>query len=262
MEKKLIDVSKHQGVIDWAKVKASGIGGAIIRCGYGDNITSQDDSKFRINVEGCIANGIPFGVYIYSYAKTNEQAKSEAEHVLRLLAPYANKMQYPVYLDLEEAGTEQGAVERANIFGGIIEGAGYWCGVYANEYWWTNHLKGLERFTKWVAKYGVNDGKQNAKPSVSGCDIWQYTSVGSVPGINGNVDMNVCYWDLVGDICGTASQKHEDKTYTVKKDNTLSEIAKMYGTTYQALAQYNGIPDPNKIYVGQVIKIPMYIPTV
>lgn len=145
MEKKLIDVSKHQGIIDWAKVKASGIDGAIIRCGYGDNITSQDDSKFRTNVEGCVANGIPFGVYIYSYAKTNEQAKSEAEHVLRLLAPYANKMQYPVYLDLEAAGTEQGAVERANIFGDIIEGAGYWCGVYANEYWWTNHLKGLER---------------------------------------------------------------------------------------------------------------------
>ena len=102
-----------------------------------------------------------------------------------------------MYYDLEEAGTEQGAVERALVFGEIIETEGYWCGIYANQYWWRTYLKdGLDRFTKWVAKYS------NEKPSgISGTyDIWQYSSRGSVPGIEGNVDMNVCYRDFPSEI--------------------------------------------------------------
>ena len=202
MEKKIIDVSKHQRRIDWSKVKDH-VDGVIIRCGFGQDMHSQDDSQFKANVEGCLKYGIPFGVYIYSYAKTNEEAKSEAKHVLRLLTPYKGKLSYPVYYDLEEAGTEKGAVERAIIFGDIIEGAGYWCGIYANQYWWRTYLKDkLDRFTKWVAKYSTS------KPSgISGTyDIWQYSSKGSVPGINGNVDMNICYRDFPAEICGKVTK--------------------------------------------------------
>ena len=186
MELNIIDVSVHQGDIDWAKVK-NHIDGAIIRCGYGSDYSYQDDKKFKQNVEGCIKHNIPFGVYLYSYAKDKNMAKSEALHVLRLLEPYKGKLSYPVYLDLEEAGTEIGAVERAILFGDMIEKAGYWCGIYANQYWWRTFLKdGLDRFTKWVAKYS------NSKPTgISGIyDIWQYSSTGSVPGINGKVDVN------------------------------------------------------------------------
>lgn len=300
MEIKVIDVSKHQGKIDWEKVKDH-IDGVIIRCGYGSDIRSQDDVRFKENVEACIKYGIPFGVYLYSYAKSIAGAKSEALHVLRLLAPYKDKLSYPVYYDLEEAGTEIDAVKRALVFGEMIEAEGYWCGIYANQYWWRTHLRdGLDRFTKWVAKYSTE------KPTgISGTyDMWQYSSKGSIPGINGNVDMNTCYRNFPAEIKGNAApaqvkksneelaeevmqglwgvgveRKHrltdagydydaiqaivndmqkddeEVKYYTVKKGDTLSKIAAEYGTTHQALAKLNGIKNPNKIYVGQKIRV-------
>lgn len=197
-ELKLIDVSTHQGDIDWAVAKDH-IDGAIIRCGYGSDKKSQDDKKFVRNVEACIKYNIPFGVYIYSYAKTTNAAKSEAAHVLRLLEPYKDKISYPVYYDQEEAGSEVGAVERAIVFGDIIEANGYWCGIYANQYWWRTYLKDkLDRFTKWVAKYS-----ETPPVGISGTyDIWQYSSKGSVPGIKGNVDMNICYRDFPSIIRG------------------------------------------------------------
>ena len=301
MEMKVIDVSKHQGKIDWEKVKDH-IDGVIIRCGYGSDIRSQDDERFKENVEACIKYGIPFGVYLYSYAKSIAGAKSEALHVLRLLGQYENKLSFPVYYDLEETGTEVGAVERALAFGDLIEEAGFWCGIYANQYWWRTYLKdGLDRFTKWVAKYSTE------KPTgISGTyDMWQYSSKGSVPGINGNVDMNICYRDLPAEIKGTAKapapakksneeiakevlegkwgvgverknrlteagydyaaiqaivndmlqDDDEVKYHTVQNGEVLSEIAEQYGTTYQALAKLNGIKNPNRIYVGQKIRI-------
>ena len=191
---KLIDVSEHQGKINWEKVKPQ-IDGAILRCGYGMDIERQDDTYFKRNADECTRLSIPFGVYLYSYADNNEKAKSEAAHVLRLIKGY--KLSYPVYLDLEESGTQNGAIKRANIFGDIIEEAGYWCGVYANLNWWNNYLRGLERFTKWVAQYNKTcDYKGNH------LDIWQHTSKGRVDGINGNVDMNECYRNLQCEILG------------------------------------------------------------
>ena len=217
VELKLIDVSVHQGQIDWSKVK-NHIDGAIIRCGYGSDYANQDDKRFVQNVEACIKHGIPFGVYLYSYAKTISAAKSEAAHVLRLLEPYKNNLSYPVYYDLEEAGTENGAVERAIVFGEIIESKGYWCGIYANQYWWQTYLKnGLDRYTKWVAKYS------NSKPSgISGTyDIWQYSSKGSVPGIEGNVDMNICYRDFPAEIKKTVVEEKVEPNEEIETDSSM-----------------------------------------
>lgn len=194
MKKRLIDVSEHQGTINWVKVKPQ-IDGAVLRCGYGNDYENQDDSQFKCNADECTRLGIPFGVYLYSYAKNNEQAKSEAAHVLRLIKGY--KLSYPVYLDLEENGTQSGAIERANVFGDIIEKAGYWCGVYANLSWWENYLPGLERFTKWVAQY-----YRECEYTGANLDIWQYSSKGKMDGISGNVDMNECYRDFPGEILG------------------------------------------------------------
>ena len=296
-EMKVIDVSRHQGKINWKKLKGK-IDGAIIRCGYGKDIASQDDERFKENVEACINLGIPFGVYLYSYAKTVASAKSEAAHVIRLLAPYKDKLSFPVYYDLEEAGTEKGAVERAVVFGDIIEAEGYWCGIYANQYWWNTILKdGLERFTKWVAKYSTN------KPEINGeYDMWQYTSKGKLEGISGSVDMNICYKDFPAAIKGKAKEPKKDNKaiaeevlagkwsvgierknkltatgydykaiqsivndmlkddeevvyYEVKEGDTLGAIAKANDTTYQELAKLNGIANPNRIYVGQKIRV-------
>lgn len=200
MKRILIDASEHQGKINWEKARYH-IDGAILRCGYGSDYEDQDDTQFKRNADECTRLGIPFGVYLYSYAKTNMQAKLEADHVLRLIKPY--KLSYPVYLDLEESGTAEGAVERAIVFGDIIEKAGYWCGIYANLYWWEVILKkGLERFTKWVAQYNVACEYDGAN-----LDIWQFTSKGNVPGIDGNVDVNECYRDFPAEILGEKSEE-------------------------------------------------------
>lgn len=206
MIKKLIDVSEHQGQIEWEKVKHQ-IDGAILRCGYGMDQTNQDDEQFKRNADECTRLGIPFGVYLYSYADTEEKANSEAAHVLRLIDGY--KLAYPVYLDLEEAGTEKGAVKRAEIFAEIIEKAGYMCGIYANLNWWENHLKGLEKYTKWIAQYNSTCDYTGANK-----DIWQYTSKGSIDGISGNVDMNECYRDFPAELHAEEVEK-EANGFTV-----------------------------------------------
>lgn len=256
MKRIIIDVSEHQGVINWEAVKGD-IDGAILRCGFGDNISSQDDKQWKRNADECTRLGIPFGAYIYSYATSVAQAESEAQHVLRLVKGY--KLSYPIYLDLEQPGTEAGAVDRAKKFGDIIEAAGYWCGIYANLNWWNNYLTGLDRFTKWVAQYNSQCDYKG-----SGKDIWQYSSTGRVAGIASNVDLNECYRNFPAEIRGgnsstpskpTPKPTPSAKTHTVKPGETLSGIAAKYGTTYQHIAAINGISNPNLIYAGQVLKI-------
>lgn len=191
----LIDVSEWQGTVDWARIKTLGYH-AILRCGYGSDFASQDDKTFAANADECERLGIPYGIYLYSYASDDTMARSEAYHALRLAN--GRNLSYPVYIDVErESDACRAYASRAcEVFGDIVEGAGYWCGVYANENWWVNHLPGVERYTKWVAKYS------SSSPSVQGVDIWQYSSTGSVPGINGNVDVNRVYRDLPNEIAG------------------------------------------------------------
>ena len=104
----VIDVSEHQGYIDWSQVKASGVDYAIIRCGYGNDYYNQDDNRWIQNVQGCIANGIPFGVYLYSYATDTDMAQSEAYHVLRCLSDAGlspSRVALPIFLDMEDYST-------------------------------------------------------------------------------------------------------------------------------------------------------------
>ena len=95
-----IDVSAHQGNINWDAVKASGIEFAIIRISYGQNSV---DSKAIRNIEECIRVGMPFGVYVYSYALNVNNAMNEANLVIKTLAPYKNKIKFPVIIDMEDA---------------------------------------------------------------------------------------------------------------------------------------------------------------
>lgn len=192
MKAKGIDVSKHQGHIDWKQVKADGIEFAILRVGYGNDIVSQDDQLFIENADTCTRLGIPFGVYLYSYAATVGEARSEAEHVLRLIR--GCDLSYPVYYDLEDektTGTCSNAQieEIASCFASVIEAAGYKVGIYASKYWWTTKLTGAiySRWERWVAQY-------NSECTYSGdYGMWQYGSDGRVNGISGRVDVNICY---------------------------------------------------------------------
>ena len=192
-----VDVSYHNGSINWSKVAKSDVDYAIIRCGYGDNITGQDDKRWAENVAGCEKNNIPYGVYIYSYATTTAHAKSEAEHVLRLVK--GHKLSFPIYYDMEDAVlaklTSKQREKIANKFLSIINGAGYECGIYSNLNWWTNYLtsslaNNLTWF-KWVAQY--ND---NACTYGGIYQMWQCTSTGKVSGISGNVDLNFWYGEV------------------------------------------------------------------
>lgn len=189
MAKKVIDVSEHQGKIDWEKVKGN-IDGAILRCGYGMDQKDQDDKQWKRNLSECERLGIPIGVYLYSYANTEAKAKSELAHILRLIK--GHKFQLPIFIDLEQSGTESMAKKTAQIVCDGLKDAGYTPGVYANLNWWTNYLKGVNGYRKWIAHYtsGSADKYKN------GYDGWQYSSAGKVNGISGNCDMNYWYADF------------------------------------------------------------------
>lgn len=189
-----IDVSKHNGVIDWEKVKNDGIDFAIIRIGIGDDLTSQDDPQAIRNMNECERLGIPYGVYLYSYAMSVGEVPSEVRHTLRMIS--GRNPQMGVFFDMEDADDYKAKrgmpsnTELNNIcisFLNQIANAGYKVGLYSNTYWFTNVLTDprLNNYGKWVAQY--NDTCTYKGNYV----MWQYTSSGSVNGISGNVDMNV-----------------------------------------------------------------------
>lgn len=191
-----IDVSKWNGKIDWQKVAASDVDYAIIRCGYGDNIVKQDDEYWAINASECEKYGIPYGVYIYSYATSVKQAKSEAAHVLRLIK--GRHLSFPIYYDMEDPTqaklSAKNRAEIAEAFLNVIRGAGYECGIYANLNWWNNYLPmslADKVSWKWVAQY--ND---NACTYTGTYQMWQSTSQGRVDGIKGDVDLNFWFGEV------------------------------------------------------------------
>jgi lysozyme len=213
----IIDVSEHQGKIDWKKVaKNKNVEAVIIRIGYGQNIQKQDDKRATDNIEGCIKYGIPFGFYIYSYAKTVDTVKGEAEHMLRFAKKYNNKISLPLYYDIEEPGTGAGSRQRYLAYAKIIKAAGYVPGLYTGEYWYNTYISADISDTKWIAKYGTNNGKHQIKPNIKyAYDLWQYTSKAAVDGIAGGVDASVVMNKDWMKSSGTAKAK-ETKTATVK----------------------------------------------
>lgn len=198
MSLKGIDVSNANGRVDWDKLKGN-INFAILRCGIGSDIVSQDDKQWARNVAECNRLGIPWGTYLYSYAMSTAEAESEAAHALRLLKEL--KPTYPVYIDMEDADgykakrggiSKQRATDICRIFCERVTAAGYTAGVYANKDWAVNRLDmaQLSKYTFWLAQY-------NDKVTYSGqYDMWQYTSDGSMPSVSGQVDLNYCYKDF------------------------------------------------------------------
>lgn len=186
---KCIDVSTWQGTIDWKKVKAAGYGHAILRAGYGREV-SQKDAQFEANYKNAKAAGVKLGVYWYSYADDVASAKLEAAACLTVLKGKTFEM--PVFFDMEES--KQMAFGKATLtsmakaFCEAVKKGGYAAGVYANPNWFRNYLDYDElrkTYPIWLAQYYTS-------PSLE-CDVWQYSSEGTVSGISGNVDMNIIY---------------------------------------------------------------------
>lgn len=188
-EIKCIDVSEWQGSIDWKKVKASGVDYAILRAGFGREV-SQIDARFEANYKNAKAAGLKVGAYWYSYAVDVADAKKEANACLTVLK--GKTFELPVYYDLEDnSQVGFGKTTLTNIakkFCDTLKSSGYSVGVYANANWFKNYLdySALKKlYSIWLAQYNSTAQYE--------CDIWQYSSSGSVKGISGNVDMNTIY---------------------------------------------------------------------
>ena len=187
-----VDVSEWNGDIDWEAAAADDVKFAFIRAGFGQDMESQDDKYFHINMEKAIAAGVKVGVYFYSYATSAEMARGEAEHCLRLIEPYKDKISFPVFYDLEEERVEGHLEEIVPAFINTLKDAGYNAGVYCTGYWYSKYFQPIDCSYFWIAYWGSNDGEPHTKPEW--CDVWQYTSVGSVHGIgSGNVDCDILY---------------------------------------------------------------------
>lgn len=239
--KKGIDVSVHQGKIDWKKVKASGIDFAIIRAGYGREI-SQKDKRFEENYAGAKAAGIKVGAYWYSYADSVSRVEQEARTFLKVIK--GKKFDLPVFFDQEYEKNILALSNnaRTNIvlaFIKIVQAAGYDCGLYSSTDFIKNKLvtSKVSHLKIWLAEYGPKlhyNGKVWA---------WQYSSKGRVGGIKGNVDMNLGYFEnstsnLVrrgdkGSEVGKVQKWLNAVGYSLKIDNDFGALTESALRAYQ-----------------------------
>jgi GH25 family lysozyme M1 (1,4-beta-N-acetylmuramidase) len=230
-----IDVSVHNGDIDWGKVKADGIDFAILRAGFG-RLASQKDEKFEQNYAGAKAAGIPVGAYWYSYAMTPEEAELEADVFLSAIK--GKQFEMPVYFDLEEKkqfdlGKEQvSAIMRA--FLKKVENAGYFVGLYGSASSLTTHTADDIKswYTIWLAHWVDQTNYSGAY------GVWQHSEKGKVAGINGNVDLDICYKDFPTIIKGKGLNgwgKAEPTSTPApdKPDTTVTATIKIGTDTYK-----------------------------
>lgn len=214
-----IDVSKWNGNIDWNRVKNSGIDYVIIRAGYG---ASTVDAKFKTYIEGASNAGLKVGVYWFSYATTPEKAILEAKKCLETVSPYRNSITYPIFFDYEYDSvkyansngvtiTKNLATEIAGAFINTVKSSGYKTGIYTNKDFSSNYFSEnlINSTNLWIAKY---NSTTNYNGSYS---MLQYTEKGSVPGINGYVDLNYTYLKTSRSNSGTYSTSYSQTQSSV-----------------------------------------------
>lgn len=289
-----LDLSEHNGSIDFNKVKSSGVEFVILRIGWiGNKENHTIDKYFEEYYKKAKEVGLKIGFYVYSYV-TSESAMLSAINWVKSQITGKTR-EYPIFLDVEDRQISSlSKVQLTNL-------CKYFCdnfensGVYANLDWFKNKLNvsDLLNYKIWLAQWTALEN-HSADFRV---DLWQYSSKGIIEGITGNVDLNRCLnceikeeeitgkktneqiadevikglWDKgevrktlltnngynYEEIQAIVNQKLgvSKSSYTVKSGDTLSEIATKYGTTYQELARKNNISNPNLIYPGQVIKL-------
>jgi len=194
-----IDVSEHNGKIDWSKVAADGIDFTYIRIGYRGSVEGNitHDKRFEQNFDGARKNGLDVGVYFYSQAITAEEAREEARYVVKQLDGYATE--YPVVFDMEPSTSGDDRVSSltndqmtaiAKAFCKELQKNGYYACVYGSRADLAHYdLAALSRYGFWYAEYA------KAPTMALRYGIWQYTDSGKVDGIDGNVDLDI---DLTG----------------------------------------------------------------
>ncbi len=183
-----IDVSEHQGNINWPRVFKSGIKFAMIRSSYGD---SNEDKMFKVNIKNAQENGILVGCYHYCYATDVKSAKLEANYFLNTIKDC--KIEYPIALDIEDPTQKKLSkkliTEIAKTFLTTIALSNYYVMIYSSRSWFSHVLDDdkLMKFDHWIAQWGPDNTYKGST------GIWQYSSEGKVDGINGYVDLDYGY---------------------------------------------------------------------
>ncbi len=257
MQKRGIDVSKHQGVIDRMKAKQDGVQFAMLRAGWGQKTV---DTTFRRNAEQCTAHRIPFGVYWFSYATSPEAARKEAQACLKVIEPY--QITYPVCFDFEYDSvvyaqkkgvtvTRRLASDIARAFLNEVKNAGYIPCNYTNldfSYRYFDRSV-LEDYDKWAARYC-----SKPKDIVNGASLWQYSSTGKVLGISGKVDMDYALKDYEAE----PEKKKIVSAVSVELEAAREayKIPDMYRPVFNPafyLAQYTDLQEALKVWTGNRI---------
>lgn len=276
-----IDVSNHNGRIDFEAVKANGIDFAIVRAGYG---WTSEDERFEQNVNGFLQAGIKVGAYWFLYATNVSEAIKNAEKFIEVLEKFKGKLEFPVCCDYEydsdsysqKQGVKQTKASRTAMmeaFCDKLEEAGYYVSLYLNpDYISKVNYNELTQFDLWLAHWTVD------KPSRE-CGMWQYSE--NCRFANNTFDGDYAYKDYPQIIKGaglngfTATPQEETKKeepqeapkeepkqdapkffdYYVQRGDTLTAISRKYNTTISQIVADNGIKNPDLIYVAQVLKI-------
>ena len=216
-----IDVSEHQGVINWDRIKASGkVDFAILRAGYGKEI-SQVDKQFERNYSECKRLNIPVGAYWYTYATTADEAKQEATVCLRTLA--GKSFEYPVAFDIEEQASLINASELCDAFCSELERNGYYTTIYSFKNAFENNISSevKSKYDTFLSHVNVN------KTDYSGSyGLWQYSWTGIIDGISGDVDLDYAYKDYPTIIksAGLNGFSLSDTQGSMSEKNTLEQI--------------------------------------
>lgn len=252
-----IDVSNWQGYINYSEVKAAGIQIVYIKSSQGTNIT---DPYFRINYENAKANGLNIGFYHYVTARSTDEAIREAEYFSSVISGTTPNCK--LAMDFESFGnlniTEINNISKTFLIK-VKELTGKDVIIYSDAYNAKNTFgEELARdYPLWIAEYDVSSPTSNV--NWNNWAGFQYTSHGSVSGINGFVDRNKftqeIFLDSSESINTPKNTTNQIITYTVQRGNTLSEIALEYGTTVLEIAGLNRIRNPNLIFTGEVLEI-------
>lgn len=238
-----IDISKHNGKIDWTKIDKSKVQFVMIRAGLG---FSTVDPQFKANIEGAIKAGLHIGVYWFSYAGTAAHAKKEAEFCLKTIGPYKKHIDFPVWFDWEYEShdyvvkhyginpTAKTVSDVAISFMETIKASGYKTGNYSNpDYlgrFFDDRVK--KNYDTWLAHVGKGGATRVSTNYKGSYTVWQYSWVGKFSGISGNVDTDYCYVNYAA-ASASPDKKSTGKTYQIPKGVTFrTDVNKNVITSY------------------------------
>ena len=281
--KKVMDISSWNTVSNYDAV-ADDVDGVILRSGYrgyGSAGNLVMDTKYMKNAVELYKRGVPVGIYFFTTAITEAEARAEADYAVSLIKKAGIEISFPIFVDTEWSNNEHnGRSDKLSksqrtkcvvAFCERIIELGYIPGIYASDSWFTSQLipGELKKYKVWNARYSTT------KPYLYTTNMvgWQHTSSGSVNGMTARVDLSEWYDDIKiikqGSVTvskpattpteSTTVTETKSNTYVVKSGDTLSKIGKALGFDWKEIAELNGIKAPYRINVNQVLKLPVKV---